>query len=185
MDLCVQLIWLVQIFLGTVFVLSGISKFLGGSQFRDTLAAMELVPPPLSEVFAYLLPPLEVVAGLSVILGWWWTTALGTLAGLVTLFALMLSLYRWRGGRQVVCGCFGDFQTKSSTLSLIGRNLLLLALLLMVMYTLPAEGPAIRDWGDWLYGGTVVVGLLQLWMLTARLVVTVHWLRTGISDENA
>ena len=55
--------WLLRLLLGTVFVLSGAAKLFQWGKFRDTLAAMEVLPPWLIWAVARSLAPLEIVLG--------------------------------------------------------------------------------------------------------------------------
>src|SRR5438309_988850 len=61
-----ELQWLSRLFLGTVFIVSGVLKVRYRARFRDTVSALELGAPRLASQVARLLPPLEIVLGSSV-----------------------------------------------------------------------------------------------------------------------
>jgi hypothetical protein len=166
--------------LGTVFVIAGLAKLAHRARFEDTLAAMEILPVWLVRWVARLLAPVEVVLGVTVAAGWWPGMSGRLLLGLVGVFLVGLAWYRLRGGKQLVCGCFADFEQKTPTVRLIGRNLVLFAVGLPLLFPMaePAARPGVLAW---VLATTVVLGLLLAWGLAGGLVETVGLLRVQLS----
>ena len=169
--------WLSALLAGTVFLLSGALKLVYWTRFRDTLAAMELLPPRLARGVGWVLPPLEVGLGAAVVAQWQLALTGPALLALLVGFTLALAVYRLRGGKELVCGCFADFEHKTAAVPLILRNGLLLVLAAPLLI-----GP--RDAGgrraaEWLLAGSAVVGLMLAWMLLGRLTEAVMRLREG------
>jgi hypothetical protein len=162
-----DLVWLSRLLLGSAFVVAGAAKLLRWRRFRDTLAATELLPPGLTGAAAGLLPPAEVTLGAAVLGGWWLPVSGSLLLALLAGFVLALAVYRARGGTELACGCFADFEHTTATAELIVRNLLLLVAGLPLLAATPA--PAHRGWDEWLMGGTAVLGVALAWTLTTRL----------------
>jgi hypothetical protein len=164
----VDLSFLAGLILGTIFVLSGSSKLLYRTRFQDTLGGMEILPRWLTVATAWVLPPLEILVGGAVSFEWHrWLSAVAVLS-LLACFVGVLVYHRLRGGYELACGCFADFDHKARTSHLILRNAVLLALGLLLV--VPAsDPPATRDVRDWVEAGLVVVGLGLGWVLTKRL----------------
>jgi len=178
-----ELQWLSRLFLGVVFVISGSVKFFAWIKFRDTLSAMEIFPRWLTSGIAWLLPPLEIAVGIAVVIGWRLSVSGPLLLILVLCFLLVLALYRLRGGKDLVCGCFGDFERKTTTASLILRNILLLASGLPLLIP-QSQSLANRGLEEWIIASTVVLGVLLAWLLLSRLVETVLLLRAEGRADN-
>jgi Methylamine utilisation protein MauE len=169
--LAADVTWLASLFLGTVFIISGLAKVARRAKFQDTLAAMELLPRGLVPGVALGLPVLETALGLWVGVGCWRALAGAVVAGLLLGFLAVLALYRWRGGTEIACGCFADFEHKTPTSALILRNVLLL--IAAVPLLVVPDSAAARDPTGWLLAATVVVGVFLSWSLVNRLVGTV------------
>lgn len=154
--------------LGVVFAVSGAAKLRSWGRFRDTLSASELLPARLVDPLARLLPPLELVLGVLTLAGFqvWTTPALIALLGV---FTLGLAIYRIRGGVEIVCGCFADFERRDRTSLVLGRNLLLLLVAVHL-----GSGPVARPAEplNWLAGASCVVSGFLLWMLAVHTMET-------------
>jgi hypothetical protein len=168
--------WLTSLILGSLFVFSGLAKLVYRSRFRDTVAAMEMLPPWLTAGVSWALPPLEIAPGLALLAGWQVRVAGAVTLGLLLLFVLVLGGYRLRGGKELVCGCFADFKNKVRTSHLLVRNVLLLVLGLFLI----SPGDLGAPWPgalERLAAGLAVLGTFLSWHLTSRLVETVSLLR--------
>jgi hypothetical protein len=169
--------WLSALLLGAVFLLSGALKLLSWARFRDTLAAMEVSPPRLARALGWVLPPLEAGLGAAVVARWRLELTGPALLVLLAGFTLALSVYRLRGGKELVCGCFADFEGKTAVAPLIVRNVLLLVIAVPMLIGPPdAAG---RGGAAWLLAGTAVIGLMLAWLLLGRVTETVTLLRSG------
>jgi uncharacterized membrane protein YphA (DoxX/SURF4 family) len=181
LDLAADLQWLLRLLLGTVFVAAGLAKLFYYRRFRDTLGAMEILSPWLTAAAPRLLPPVEVAVGVAAALGWQPALTASLLVGLPCCFLAVLLLYRWRGGTELVCGCFADFERKTATSALLVRNGLLLACGLAVL--IPLAPPAVPRGGtEWLLASLTVVGVLLAWVLLGRLREARGWLRAELAE---
>lgn len=168
---------------GTVLVAAGGAKLRDWSRFRDSFAAMELFPRSFVQVVSILLPPIEIVAGTAVFLGWRLQISGLLVLTLLSCFVLVLAVFRLKGGVQIVCGCFADFDRTSKTSDLILRALvLLLAGLPLVLVNSPV--PRTYSVSDWLLSGVVVFGIIAggmlaqyLWQTLRSLAVEDHSLQ--------
>ena len=174
--------WLSRLFLGTLFVVSGSSKLARRTRLRDTIAAMELVRPDVATVVATILPPLEVALGIWVLTRWRTVLSGPLVLAALAFFSLVLIVYRMRGGTEIACGCFADFDRKTRTSTVIVRNVLLIAAALPLLHGSDPVLPA-RPVADWLIASTTMVGLVVAWNLLARFIDAVVFLRSLESRE--
>jgi len=102
---------------------------------------------------------------------------------LLAAFLAFLTTYRLRGGRELACGCFADFEQKTSTALLIGRNMALAAAWAVAWAAREAATPAVTAL-DGLFAAAGLVGLVVLWSTTTHLVRTVRaWLAYAKEGE--
>ena len=153
--------WLSSILTGSVFLFSGIAKFFEWRRFGDTLAALEIFPPRLARAIARLIPPLETLLGICLIAEWKLAVTGRTALILLTGFTVTLAIHRWRGSKELTCGCFADFDEKTSTSSVIARNVCLLGagLPLLPEQSLSSQ----HGLEDWAMAIMVVVGIMLSW----------------------
>jgi uncharacterized membrane protein YphA (DoxX/SURF4 family) len=95
-----------RIVLGAIFIYAAISKLGAPQDFADSIAAYHLVPGTVISVMALGLPLFELACGLFLLTGYFCTTGLLSVIGMLVLFlaALLVAVVR---GLPVECGCFG------------------------------------------------------------------------------
>jgi putative oxidoreductase len=91
--------------LGAIFVAAAIPKILDPPSFAHMIYNYRLVPGPLVNAFALVLPWVELFAGLALIVGFGMRTAAGVTGVLLAAFIAALSVNLARGN-PVNCGCF-------------------------------------------------------------------------------
>ena len=119
--------WLLRLVIGGVFVYAGAIKLMEPLAFADSIATYQLVPKWGINFVALGLPPMEIIAGVMLILGWQQRLAVFCLLvfALVFCFALAQGLLR---GLEIDCGCFGAGKgSVMKTMAALGRDVLLLA----------------------------------------------------------
>lgn len=124
---------LVRLALGALFLAAGVSKSLRLGSVRHVLAGYRMLPTSWLGSAAFILAVVEIVAGLSLLGSLclpvyqeaWMLTS-----GLLALFsiAVLMTLAR---GITIPCGCTRLLNGHVVTWSTLGRNLLLLSLLLV------------------------------------------------------
>ncbi len=94
-----------RVVLGLVFIVSSWTKIRYPRIFAESLLAYQVLPQSLVTLVAVVLPWLELLAGLSMLLGYRYRGSAVVLGGLSLLFAMVLSSAVWQG-LDISCGCF-------------------------------------------------------------------------------
>lgn len=97
-----------RVCLGAWFVYAGGLKIFGSGleRFVTDVENYQLVSGPLAMVAAFVVPWVEVVAGVCFMLGILRQGAWATMLGLVVVFTVAVGSAWWRG-LDITCGCFG------------------------------------------------------------------------------
>ena len=146
-------VWLqrgLALLVGGVFVFASHDKILWPERFARILYHYQVIgpnavlPPLLPNLFAVILPWVELLAGLALIFDLW-RREVSLLSGLMLLaFIVAVSSTLWRGIDIENCGCFSlDAQGRAAGLALVLEDLGLLAAALVLAFV-PAR-PAALD----------------------------------------
>jgi len=95
----------VQIGLGAIFAVAALPKIADPPSFAHMIYNYRLVPGPLVNTFALVMPWVELLAGLALILGVWRREA-AVLIGLLLLVFIAAIAFNLARGHAVDCGCF-------------------------------------------------------------------------------
>lgn len=117
-----------------MFLYAGSVKMIDPAGFAKAVANYQILPGYLSSTVAVVLPPTEILIGLSLFLGWWIEGGAFLAAGLLGIFfvALVLSLAR---GLNIDCGCFSTSPgVDTITWTYLVRDCLLMAGSLQVLF---------------------------------------------------
>ncbi|HJW14002.1 MAG TPA: MauE/DoxX family redox-associated membrane protein [Thermoanaerobaculia bacterium] len=95
----------VQIGLGAIFAVAALPKIADPPSFAHMIYNYRLVPGPLVNAFALVMPWVELLAGLALILGVWRREA-AVLIGLLLLVFIAAIAFDLARGHAVDCGCF-------------------------------------------------------------------------------
>jgi len=117
-----------RLLVGIVLVYAAWDKVANPQAFAISVRAYEIVPVPLSNLFALIVSWSELVAGAMLVLGVFVRSAAGAAFLLFTMFIAALATVLVRG-MVIDCGCFGSGGEGHSMVGvwMIGRNLVLLA----------------------------------------------------------
>ncbi len=140
-------LWLdliLRLIVGATFVYASLDKIAHPGQFAQVIFNYRMVPAPLLHPMALLMPWVEMVAGLAVItgLGRRGGGALLTLLTGVFIVAIGVALAR---GLDISCGCFDTANGHAVGLSLMLRDVGLLAACLALTLGAPSPSPSPRD----------------------------------------
>ena len=93
---------------GIVFLYAGITKVASIEAFAQNIWAYELLPQLwMADVLAYILPVVEILAGLLLILGLLTRGAAAAILLMLVMFIIGIG-WVWSQGISIDCGCFGS-----------------------------------------------------------------------------
>ncbi len=95
----------VQIALGLFFVVAALPKLVDPPSFAHMIYNYRLVPGGFVNIFALVMPWLELLAGVALVLGIWTRTSATLVGALLLVFVAAISLNLARGNA-IDCGCF-------------------------------------------------------------------------------
>lgn len=136
-----MLVLLCRLAVGGVFIFASLDKFQHPGAFAQAIHNYRLVPYALLHPMAYLLPALELTAGIFLVLGLWRRGA-ALLSGLMTVVFMVAITSALLRGLDISCGCFHTDGGHGVGLSLLARDLVLL-LLCLPPWLAAESGPAI------------------------------------------
>lgn len=95
----------VQIALGVIFVAAALPKIVDPPSFAHMIYNYRMLPLPLVNVSALVLPWVELLSGLALVLGIWRRTATGIIGALLLVFVAAIG-WNLAQGNAIDCGCF-------------------------------------------------------------------------------
>jgi uncharacterized membrane protein YphA (DoxX/SURF4 family) len=116
-----------------VFLYAGWQKLGAPQEFADSIAAYQLLPAQLIDLLALALPPLELIVGCLLLIGWQRRVAAFSALILTGIFAVAISSAIARG-LTIDCGCFGAGTPSKGDLWLALLRDLCLGAALLVVY---------------------------------------------------
>jgi len=123
---------LCRLLLAAVFIYAAVGKVLRPSEFADSVAGFRILPIATVNVFAIVLPWIELVCGLSLITGIFVRSSVVLLAALNVIF-IAAAVSAMARGLSIECGCFTLSRAHDTVgWSLIGRAVVFLLLCLPV-----------------------------------------------------
>jgi uncharacterized membrane protein YphA (DoxX/SURF4 family) len=99
------LILLVRVFLGGLFIVASLDKIADPAAFAASILNYKIVGPTLAMVIATILPSLELLCGLSLILGLYPRTSALFITFMLVGFTILIISALLRG-LDISCGCF-------------------------------------------------------------------------------
>ena len=95
----------VQIALGAIFVAAALPKIADPPSFAHMIYNYRILPGPLVNFTALVMPWLEILAGLALILGVWKAAARNLIAAMLLIFIVAIAFNLARDNA-IDCGCF-------------------------------------------------------------------------------
>ncbi|HUT04148.1 MAG TPA: MauE/DoxX family redox-associated membrane protein [bacterium] len=118
-----------RMFVGAVFVYASMDKIVHPGQFAQMVNNYRIVPHVLINLFAVILPWIELILGLCLILGVFSDAASVVTAGLLLVF-ITASIVALTRGLDISCGCFSTSgEGARAGWDVIIRNVILIAML--------------------------------------------------------
>ncbi len=121
-----QINFALRLAIGITFVYAAVDKIIHPDQFARIIYNYHLAPGQLINIFALLLPWVELITGVFVIVGYWEKAATVLIGGMLVMFIIALSMALVKGVN-IECGCFSTTsKAKGPIKDLIFRDVLLL-----------------------------------------------------------
>jgi hypothetical protein len=130
------IVWTSRLLLVLVLGAAALSKLRALDEFVGVVHNYRVLPEPLVRPVAYALPPFELLLAAGLLLEPIRSLAAAAVAGLLAVFALAMAINIGRGRIEIDCGCFANALRQRIGWRLVVRNVVLIALALLVM---PAE----------------------------------------------
>ena len=169
----VQLV--LRLTLGLIFLVSAITKLRDPAAFVRGVLEYRVLPRPLARVYGWLLPFVELGAGLLLLSGFIQAVAAGLAVLMLVSFAIAVSINAVRG-RPAPCHCFGQASESRIGWHTVVRDL---ALLLPAIWLLLTVASGSRDAVDWTRLEPSTAPALGL----AVLLTAIYWLVSQSLDE--
>jgi hypothetical protein len=115
---------------GLVFLLAGVQKVQAWKILPGVIANYRLLPRGMVLPASALLPPLELGTGVALLAGQVMPWAQISAIALLALFAAAMAINLMRGRGHIDCGCGQSFLKQTLHWTLVGRNAVLMLLLL-------------------------------------------------------
>lgn len=126
-----------RVVVGGIFIYASLNKIMHPEAFARIIFNYHLVPAPLINLSALVLPFVELVAGVLLVAGVWPRSAGLVLLALTAMFIVALSI-NWFRGVSLECGCFTvSSKAKGAIGDLIVRDILLLLLAIQATLARP------------------------------------------------
>lgn len=120
-------LWITKVFIGLIFVLSGIEKIADPAGFSDAIANYKLMPNFIINFFAISIPWIELVCGILLIFNQNIKENAFIYLSLMSIFTIMVLIAVLRG-LDIDCGCFGTQNVQAVGITKIIENLALIFL---------------------------------------------------------
>jgi uncharacterized membrane protein YphA (DoxX/SURF4 family) len=109
------LLFIVKLIIGGFFIYASIDKIINPEGFAKSIHNYRMMPPVVINFMAILMPWLELVTGLSLIIGYRYRGANLLILAMLVVFIVALS-YAAARGLNINCGCFSTSSTAKSDL---------------------------------------------------------------------
>jgi uncharacterized membrane protein YphA (DoxX/SURF4 family) len=134
---------LLRILLGGMFITASLDKIAHPRLFAEVIFNYQILPLSLVNLASAVMPLLELIAGVTIIIGFWTRSSSFILSGLTLIFIGAISFNMIRG-LEVNCGCFDVISGSKIGVELLVRDILLfIAGILIILEKKPKFG---LDW---------------------------------------
>jgi uncharacterized membrane protein YphA (DoxX/SURF4 family) len=129
------IILILRVTLGVIFVIAAYGKLLHPDVLVSTVINFNILPIGLAKIFAYILPWIEIIAGIMLIVGFGIRGASFSLGWLLVSFiiAIWVNIHR---GVSMECGCFDIFGMNEKIGSaILFRDIMFLIVAILLVFT--------------------------------------------------
>lgn len=121
-----------RLYIGSIFVFASMSKVVYPAEFADSIANYQILPYWAVNVFAAVLPWLEMICGVLLLIGVRVKSVALCIGAMLAMFTVAIAINLARG-TPIACGCFSSLEDEMSPLTLL-RDLAWLAMTAHVFF---------------------------------------------------
>jgi uncharacterized membrane protein YphA (DoxX/SURF4 family) len=165
-----------------VFLTGAYGKLRHGVPFQGVVANYRLLPDAMVAPTAYLIPPVELLLGATLLLGLAFPWPDLGAAALLLLFALAMGINLRRGRRHIDCGCFQSALKQTLSWTLVMRNVVLALLMGVALLSNDAPHDPLALMNGYLAGAVLFIILQALGILWS---ISPAWRRAVRSSARA
>lgn len=159
----------IRTLISLVFLTAAYGKLRHAAPFQGVVANYRLLPDAMVAPAAYLIPPVELLLGATLLLGLAYPWPELSAAGLLLLFALAMGINLRRGRRYIDCGCFQSALKQTLSWALVMRNGVLALLLGVALISNEVPDDLLTLVNGYLAGGALFIilhALNTLWSIS-------------------
>ena len=128
-----QINLLIRLFIGSVFIITGISKIIDPVLFAKEISNYRMLPELSINLFAIILPWIELIVGILFIFGIKVKANLLLLMGMLLMFNFGVSI-AWARGLNINCGCFSNLARETVGIGKLSENFAMFAALCFMFF---------------------------------------------------
>jgi putative oxidoreductase len=133
-----------RVLVGVVFIYASYYKLLYPADFALSIAMYEMVPTATINLLALVLPAIELVAGVTLVIGLWSRASALVIDAMLVVFMVAIGYVVWvRGLADFGCGCFSPAAEEASGEMALGTFLRDAGYLAAGLYLLVVDGGAL------------------------------------------
>jgi uncharacterized membrane protein YphA (DoxX/SURF4 family) len=172
----------IRILVSLVFLTAAYGKLRHRMPFQGVVANYRLLPDAMVAPAAYLIPPVELLLGATLLLGLAFPGPELGAAALLLLFALAMGINLRRGRRHIDCGCFQSALKQTLSWTLVMRNVVLALLMGVTLLSNDAPRDLLALMNGYLAGAVLFIILQALGILWS---ISPAWRRAVRSSAGA
>ena len=128
-----QINLLIRLFIGGLFIFTGISKIVDPALFAREISFYRMLPDFTINLLAIILPWIEVVVGMLFMLGVRIKSNILLLGGMLLTFNFAIAV-AWARGLNINCGCFSNVAKEIVGLGKLSENFAMFAALVFMFF---------------------------------------------------
>jgi uncharacterized membrane protein YphA (DoxX/SURF4 family) len=173
---------MIRTLVSLVFLTAAYGKFRHAVPFQGVVANYRLLPDAIVAPAAYLIPPVELLLGATLLLGLAFPWPELGAAALLLLFALAMGVNLRRGRRHIDCGCFQSALRQTLSWTLVARNVALASLMAVALSSNDVPNDMLTLINGYLAGAILFIILQALGILWS---ISPAWRRTSRGTAGA
>jgi len=116
-----QINLIIRLFIGGVFIITGISKIIDPVLFAKEISHYRILPDFSINILSIILPWLELVVGILFVFGIRVKANILLLAGMLLMFNFAVAI-AWMKGLNINCGCFSNIAQETVGIGKLSEN---------------------------------------------------------------